>query len=111
MSSLERSCAAARGLDGIEIADQVGDGDVGRGQLFDVAVVAVEPGDGRRVAALGDQVAAALAERLVGIVANLAAGDVGHLLVEQRGERAQDAALGLAAQAEQNEVLLARGRR
>ena len=42
----------------------------------------------------------------IGIVANLAAGDVGQLLVEQRGERAQDAALGLAAQAEQDEVLL-----
>ena len=31
---------AARGLDGIEVADQVGDGDVGRGQLFNVALVA-----------------------------------------------------------------------
>ena len=56
-------------------------------------------------AALGDQVAAALAERIVGVVANFAAGNVGHLLVEQGCERAQDAALGLAAQAEQDEVL------
>ena len=31
---------AARGLDGIEIADEVGDGHVGRGQLFHVALVA-----------------------------------------------------------------------
>ena len=38
--------AAARGLDGIEIADEVGNGDIGRGELFDVALVAVEPCDG-----------------------------------------------------------------
>ena len=63
VSSLERSCAAARRLDGVEIADEVGDGDVGRGQLFNVALVAREIGDGRGVAALGNQVAAALAER------------------------------------------------
>ena len=97
--------AAARGLDGVEVADEVGHGDVGRGELFDVAVVAADPGDGGGVAALGDEVAAALAERVVGVVANFAAGDVGHVFVEQRGERAEDAALGLAAQAEQDEVL------
>ena len=75
---------AARGLDGIEVADEVGDGDIGRGELFDVAVLRGEPGDGRGVAALGDEVAAALAERTVGIVADLAAGDIGHVLIEQR---------------------------
>ena len=57
------------------------------------------------VAALGDEVAAAPAERAVGIVANLAAGDVGHVFIEQGGERAQDAALRLSAKAEQDEVL------
>ena len=31
--------AAAGGLDGIDVADDVGDGDVGRGQLFDVAML------------------------------------------------------------------------
>ncbi len=96
---------AARSLDGVDIADEVGDGDVGRGELFNVALVAAEIGDGSGVSALGNEVAAALAERHVRIVADLAAGDVGHLLVEQRGERAQDAALGLAAQPEQDEVL------
>ena len=97
--------AAAGRLDGVEIADQIGNRDVGRGQLFDVALVAAKLGDRRGVAALRDQVAAALAERPIGIVANLAAGDVGHLLVEQGGERAQDAALRLSAKAEQDEVL------
>ena len=40
---------AARRLDGVDIADHVGDGHVGRGQLFHVAMVAGEPGDGRGV--------------------------------------------------------------
>ncbi len=105
VSSLERSCAAARRLDGVEVADEVGDGDVGRGELLHVAIVRGQPGDGRGVAALGDQVAAALADGVVGIVANLAPGDVGQALVEQGGESAQDAAFCLSAQAKQDEVL------
>ena len=43
---------AARGLDGIDVADHVGDRHVGRGQLLHVALVAVEPRDGRFVALL-----------------------------------------------------------
>ena len=46
-----------------------------------------------------------LAQRSVRIVAQLGAGDVGRVGVEQRGERAQDARLRLAAQAEQDEVV------
>ena len=44
-------------------------------------------------------------ERSVGVVAEFGAGDVRALGIEQRGERAQDAAFGLAAQAEQDEVV------
>ena len=97
--------AGARGLDGIEIADQVGDRDIGRGELFDVALVARHPRDGRSVAALGDQVARVLRDGPVGIVANLRSGNIGRNGIEQFGQCAQDAALGLAAQAEQDEVL------
>ena len=39
-------------LDGIHFADQVGDGDVRRCQLFGVAVVPMQPADGRLVAVL-----------------------------------------------------------
>ena len=78
---------------------KVGDRDVGRGQLFNVAVFATHVCDLRGVAARSAiEVAAALADRLVRVVANLATGDIRHLLVEQGGERAQDAALGLPAQ-------------
>jgi hypothetical protein len=47
---------------------------------------------------------------VIGIVTDLAAGNIRHLLVEQFGQPAQDAALGLAAQAEQNEILLGQHR-
>ena len=48
--------AGAGGLDGVDIADQVGYGDVGGGELFDVAVFGLHPGDGCVVAELGDEV-------------------------------------------------------
>jgi len=97
---------AAGGFDGIEVADEVGYGDVGSGELFDIAVGAGDVGDGGRVAAFGDEFAAALAYRVVGVVADFTAGDVGETLVEQAGEGAEDAAFGLAAKAEEDEVLL-----
>jgi hypothetical protein len=70
-----------------------------------VSVGGGEPCDGGGLFHLGDEVFAAAAERVVGIVADFAAGDVGHLGVEQRGKRAQNAALGLAAETEQDEVV------
>ena len=63
--------AAARGLDGVDVADEVGDGDVGRGELFDVALVGGQPGDGGVVAELGDEVAGELRDGSVGVVADL----------------------------------------
>ena len=36
---------------------------------------------------------------------NLAAGDVGHLGIEEAGKGAQDAAFGLSAQAEEDEIM------
>ena len=89
---------AAGGLDRIDIADHVGDRDVRRGQLFHVAVVAVEPGDRRVARFRGHQVAAAAADRRVRIVVNLAAGDVRRPFVEQAGELADETRLGLPAQ-------------
>ena len=46
-----------------------------------------------------------LADRGVRIVVDLAAGDDRHPLVEQTGERADDACLGLAALAEEDHVV------
>jgi hypothetical protein len=78
---------------------------VGGGQLLAVAPVARQPGDLHRVAVLRHAVAALLADRVVGIVVDLAVGDHRRRLVEQVDQAARDARLGLAALAEQDDVL------
>ncbi len=96
---------AARGPNGIDVADDVGDGHVRRGQLLDEAIVGRQPGQGRLVAALLHEVAAAAAQGPQRVVVDLAAGDDGQGRIEQVGEAAQEPALGLAAQAEQDHVV------
>ena len=92
-------------LDGIDVPDQVGDGHVRGGQFLDVALLGRKIGDRRLVALAGDQLAAALADGRIGVVVDLTAADVRRVRVEQRRECAQDAALGLSAQPEQDEVM------
>ena len=102
--------AGARGLDRIEVADKVGDRDVGRRQLLDVARVAVQPADGQVVAGLADPRAARRAERGERVVVDLAPGHDWNGVVEQADERAQDPALRLTTQAEQDEVVARQNR-
>ena len=97
--------ASARRFDGIDVADQVGDGHVGRGQLFDVAMFRSEPCNRRRIFFFGNQFVAAAANGRVWIVMDFASGNVRHLGIEQRGQGAQNAALGLSPQAEQDEIM------
>src|SRR3989449_4951700 len=92
-------------LDGIDLADQIGDRDVGRGQLLTVAAVARNPLDGGLVTLLGQALATARADRSERIVVDLAAGQHRDLLVEQAHQQPRDARLGLAALAEKNDVL------
>ena len=89
---------AARRADGIDVADDVGDGHVGRGELFHVALVAGHPGDGRVVAFSGDFFAAGAANGAQWIVVDFAARHDGNFGIEQLRQAAQDAALGLSAQ-------------
>ncbi len=97
--------SAAGGADGIDVADDVGHGDIGRGEFFDEAILARHPGDGGVVPFGGDFFAAGAADGLEGIVIDFAAGDDGHLGVEEIDESAQDTAFGLAAEAEKNEIV------
>ena len=92
-------------LDRVHLAHEVGDGDVRRGELLAVALVTGNPVDRRVVALLGDARLARLAERREGVVVDLAAGDGGRLLVEQVDQAARDARLGLAALAQQDDIL------
>jgi hypothetical protein len=89
--------AAARGANGIDVADDVGDGDVGRGEFFDVTEVARHPGDGSVVAFGGDAFAASSADGLERVVVDFATGDYGDFGVEKIDEAAENATLGLSA--------------
>ena len=97
--------SAACRLDGIDIADQVGNRDIGRRQFFHVALLGRQVCNRSIVAQFRDLLPAAAANRRVRIVMDFAAGDVGRLRIEQCGQRAQDAALGLAAQSQQDEIM------
>src|SRR5205807_9985581 len=69
------------GLDGIDVADEIGDGDVRRSQLLAVPLVAADPGNGEVVSLLRGQAPAAFAGRLEGGAVALAAGDDGAITV------------------------------
>ena len=97
--------AAARRLDRVDIADHVGDRDVGSGELLDVALVAMQPRDGGLFAALGDQFEASPAGGAVRIVVDFTTLHVRGKLVEQRGELPDEACFGLAAQTQKDEIV------
>jgi hypothetical protein len=88
-----------------QVADEVRDGHVRRGELFDEALVAAHPGDRRVVAGGRQQLTRELRDRTERGVVDLAPGDDRHGVVEQRRERPQDARFRLPAQAEQDEVV------
>src|ERR1700676_136754 len=97
--------AATRGADGVEVAKNVRDGDVGSGELFDEAIVPRHPGNRRVVAFGGNFLAAGAADGVQGVVIDFAAGNHGNFGIEQADEAAKDAAFGLAAQAQQNKIV------
>src|ERR1700675_1907680 len=103
---LVRKIAAASGcLDGIHVADHIRDGDVRRSELFDVAVIAAEPGDRRGVAFRGDEIAANAAQRRIRIVVDFASLHDRNMWVHEAGEVAKNPRFRLAAQAEKNEMM------
>ncbi len=97
--------AALGGLDRIDVADHVGNRHVRRRQLLDVARFARPPGDRHLIAFGLDARLPERRQRRERIVVDLAVGNHRNPLVEQRRQRAENARLGLAAQAEQDEVM------
>jgi hypothetical protein len=97
--------AALRHFDRVDVTDQVAHAGVGRRQLLAVAVGLVPPRDGELVAQLRREPAAAGADRHVGMVVDLAAGDDRRPFVEQPHEGADQPRLPLAALPEQDDVV------
>src|SRR5690606_14156014 len=81
--------------------------DVGSGQLLDVSLLATRPDDRRLVALLLEQLTTEPGDGTKGIVVHLGTGQDRDLVVEQRHQLTQNAALGLPPQSEQNEVVAA----
>ena len=91
--------SAAGGLDGVNVADQVGNGDVWRCQLFDIAVFRGQVIDEGLIFLFRDHLDAACADGSVGIVVDFASGDAGQVLVEQPELLDRDAArIGVRAE-------------
>ena len=97
--------AALGDLHRVDVADQVGDAGVRGGQLLGVPLVAVPPRDRQVVAELGGAALRGVGDRLVGVLAELGAGDHRRPLVEQADQGAQQPGLALAALAEQHDVV------
>ena len=94
-----------RDLDRVDLADQVGDRRIGGGELLTESIAAMHPRNRRVVTHLLDQVTGVLGDRLIRVVVDLAPGDDRHPLVEQIGERADHAGLGLTALTEEDHVV------
>ena len=97
--------AALGHLDRVDVADQVADAGVRRGQLLAEPVAAVQPADGGGVAVLGDLPVRPHADRVQRVLVELAADEDRRPLVEQADERADQPGLALAALAEQDQVV------
>src|SRR5256886_16614561 len=83
--------AALGHLDRVDLADGVCDRDVRCRQLLAVAMVAPDPRDLHAVAVLLHEVEAAAADRIEGVIVDLAARDDRHGVVEETHERPHDA--------------------
>ncbi len=97
--------STASRFDGVDVANQIGNGHIGRRQFLDIALVGSEIGDRGVVTEACDFIAATAADRRVRIVVNLASREVRHLRIEQGRQRAQDAAFRLSSQSEKNEIV------
>src|SRR5579859_3930743 len=102
--------SASCGLDGIDVADQIGDGYIGCSEFLDVAIVGRKICDRRCVAELRNFLAAPPADWSVRIVVHFASGQIRHMRVEQSRKGAQDAAFGLTAQSQQDEIVPGKNR-
>ena len=97
--------ASLRSLYWIDVPDHVGDRDVGRRQLLDIAFIPEPVGDRGFVSHFSHEVPASSAYRPEGIIVDLAALDAGNRFIQEVGQLPQDAALGLTAETQQDHVV------
>ena len=100
----QRMAALCR-LDRVNVADNVRDGDVRGGELFDVPVISLPVFDRRAAGLLLDQIAASPANRRKWAVVDFTAGHHGDDLIQKFHQPAENPALGLTTQSQQNHVV------
>src|SRR6185437_12580582 len=89
----------------VDVADDVGNGHVRRGEFFDITAIARKPGDLDCFAFESSTFAAGAANGAVRIVVDFAAVDYGDFVVEKTDELAQNTRFRLTAEAQQNKVM------
>ena len=94
----------------VDVADQVGDRGVRRGELLGVPLVAVPPRDREVVAQLGGPPLRLGGDRVVRVLTEVRPGDDRGPLVEQTDQRAQQSRLALPALAEEYDVVAGQDR-
>src|SRR3954469_20452992 len=97
--------ASLGNLDGIDLADEIGDGYVRSRKLFTVALISPDPLDRQRVALRRQAPLTRPADRLERIVVDLAALDDRNPLIEKGDQPADDARLGLPALAQKDHMV------
>ena len=102
---LIRQVSAFGDLDGVDLADEVGDRDVGCGELLAVAPIGRQPDELDGVAVVRDAILARRADRLEGIIVDLTSGDRRHLGIEELDQPPRDPGLRLSPLAEKDDVL------
>ena len=93
------------GLDRIDVADNIGNRHIGSCQLFDKARIAIDPGDRRGILMQLNRLPAVRADRMIRIIVDFRTGNDRNLIVEKICKLANDAALCLATQAQQNQIV------
>ncbi len=94
-----------RGANRVNVAENVGDRNVGSSKFLDVTLVARQPGNGR-IVALGSQAfAASAANGSQRMVVDFAPCDHRNFRVQKLHQAAQDTAFGLATQSKENEIV------
>ena len=107
---IAQQVTALRGFDRIDVADDVGDSYVGRGEFFDEASVAIDPVDARHVAVLFERLSCVSRDWVKRIVVDFRTRDYRQTLVKEFRQLSNDAALRLAAQTEQDDVVTRQNR-
>src|SRR5436305_14982945 len=93
------------GFDRVNVADDVRDGHVGRGEFFDEARVALDPLDVRHVAVKLKRLPTISGDWMKWIVVDFRARDDGDTFIQEVRQLTYDAALGLAAQSQENPLV------